>query len=272
MTEPVNPYLTPIRREPEAEPSLASRVPPPPRVPSPRQTRLFGATGVPAIVFGLIWLALGAAITSVAAGRNFEDLVLSIASRKTDGVITSRTIVQNTRVNRVHPTALGFTFSVDGVTHVALSHDLSPPASLAKGKAVRVEYLGFAPDCARIVGTTRATAGYVTLFILVFPSLGVLVLSLAIAARVQRARRARAFRSGVAAIGTIVSYGELRHRRREEPQYEIVWQFVDAAGQTRRGSARADESDFAGEMGVVGREVVVLYDPARPKDNVLYVD
>ena len=144
-------------------------------------------------------------------------------------------------------------------------HDHEP----RPGDGVRVEYVPFAKSISRIEGTTCNEAGYGTVFVLLFPLVGTLLLVFTIRAHL---RRKRAFRDGTPASATVTYNGLDRSTRINGRNPAMIrWSFADPQGKTYTGSlSNMEPSVFFGYP--VESQITVLYLPDDPKTNTLWVE
>jgi hypothetical protein len=143
---------------------------------------------------------------------------------------------------------------------------VEPPA---EGEPIEVEYAAFRPQWSRVAGTTRNAFGWgLGLAPLVVVTLG--AWSLLSAIRSNRGE-VRAFTRGRPVLARVTFRGEdtTVELNRRHP-FVIRWEFRVPTGELVPGSistmSPADLAPFES-----GEELVVLYDPAAPRNNTLYV-
>ena len=255
---------------PSAEEVLSS-IPSPPRTPSDRARRLlfrYAGRQLAMLWIGGIFLALGSVFAVVFCWGLPADLAISLSGRKVRGSVVEARLNTTVRINRRHPVRIRFAYEIDGEPHEASSNTLDPAlVALRPGSPVEVEVSTLNPAWARLEGLTYSPFGYFTAFVLIFPVGGAIVLCYAI--RSNR-REIRAYTYGVPAVGRVVFAGmdtSVRINRRHP--FKVGWEF------------RVDDRVYSGslssmqmtdlEMFMRAQFVPVLYDPAKPQINTIYV-
>jgi hypothetical protein len=140
--------------------------------------------------------------------------------------------------------------------------------ALQPGDEIPIEVAPFHPAWARVSGTTRSWTGYFGLFTVLFPSIGALVLVTAIR---SRRRAIRAFTRGTPTVAKVVFSGQDRsvHINGRHP-FQVVWQFqVD--GKTYEGSVSSMDVFLIQPLSEA-TELIVLYDPADPRANTVFLE
>jgi len=245
-----------------------SVVPPPPRKLSFRSRRLLKSSPVFLLVGG-IFAGVGLVLSLVFCWGLPVDLLLDLDARRITGRVEQSRVNGSVRINSRHPTEVTFTYEVDGRVYQGDSNVLGvDPAALPPGAPVELEVVPSKPEWARVVGTTYSTFGYFTLFVLVFPMIGLSLLAFAL---LSQRRRIRAFVYGRPGLGRVLSL-ELNHAVRINGRhpYKLVWEF-EAEGARYEGSLSSMEREPL-ETLVQEGHVVVLYDPARPRVNTVYAE
>jgi hypothetical protein len=252
-----------------ARPSLAE-VPAAPRRPSLRARRLiFRYTGrqfVLALV-GAIFLVVGLGLLVPFCWGLPSDFAIALSKREVTGQVL-RTQGASYTVNDESPTTVFYRYEYGGQAYESSSDIFaaSPPLEAARG-TVTVELAAFHPAFARIAGTHNSFFGAFSLFVLVFPLLGGLLLTLAIR---SNQREIRAFVHGEPVLAQVVSVGE-DHSTLINGKHPLVisWEFR-VGGEVYAGSLSSMRHLELEEF-LDAQELVVLHDPERPQINTLYV-
>lgn len=251
--------------------TLLEGIPPAPRVPSPRARSLVygyrGSQGVKLLI-GLIFTAVGTILALTLGWGLPLDLALAVAASRTQATVTGTEIVSNVRVNNAHPTRIKYRFKLGGASYDGASSTLdSSMRKLAVGASVPVEYLGAAPDVSRVEGTTVAAMGYVGIVVFVFPAVG---LVFAIGAWVSNRREIRAFSRGRPVVARITYKGaDMNTRVNGRHPFKVEWEFLVDGRPYKGDFSTMERGELAGL--VDGEEVAVLYDPASPSVNTIWV-
>jgi hypothetical protein len=247
-------------------------VPQPPRTPSARARRLiFAYQGGPKVILlvGTTFLAIGSLFAVIFAGQIPSDLAIALSGREASGRVVSAELDLSTRVNGRHPTRVLFTYDFDGREHEAESSGLNARLlALVPNESVPIEVAAIHPAWARVSGTTRSWTGYLGLLTLLFPLIGG---ALPVGAVRSRRRAIRAFTLGTPAQARVVFTGlDTTIRMNGRHPFKVVWQFqVD--DRTYEGSVSSMDS-FLIEPLTRAAELVILYDPANPRVNTVFLD
>jgi hypothetical protein len=160
--------------------------------------------------------------------------------------------------------------------------DAIPPAPREPSPRALQLFFGPGMKIARLIGAIFLAVGcavstilYLSTIPLAFMGIGlvfvVVGLSLFLGATSARRRKERAFRIGEPAAGKVVFLGIDRHTRINGAfPYQLKWEFSAGAG-NYTGSISSMNEQALKELPQNG-EVPVLYDPANPRNNTLYVD
>ena len=220
--------------------------------------------------FGLIALIMGFLVFQIFGQGVPADVAITLFGSKTIGAITSQGPDTRMSVDRVHPTKLDFTFVASGSTLRGRSYALVLPAQLAYTPKVDVEYLAFAPEYARVAGTSRNEGGdSIGWFIGAMVAFG--GTSIGVPWWLMRRKR-RAFERGDVARGTITFVGESGVAINGRSPKKIEWTFTDArTSRAFRGSLSAFMSSDLPAF-TPGDPVSVLYDPDDPTANIVFVE
>lgn len=253
-----------------APPVRLDAIPRAPRSPSANARSLVfayrGSQGV-MLLMGLIFLGVGTLMSTLLCWGLPGDLALALAGAPAQASVVS-TETGNVKINGAYPELLKFRYRVGGASYDGESSTLdSSLRSTPKGAAVRIEYLPFAPEIARVVGTTRSTRGYVTIFLLILPVGGG---AFAFGAWRSNRREIRAFVHGTAVVGQITYQGpDMTVKVNGRHPFKLEWEFQ--VGGTRYTGSFSTMS--RGELGEVANatELAVLYDPSKPAVNTLWV-
>lgn len=261
--------MDPTRARFHGAPRLGD-VPPAPRRPSPLAQRLvlgYQGTQAAARLGGIVFLAVGLALL-VGLGWNVPaDVAIALGGARTTGVVRAVERARNEKVLGQRPWYLTYAYEVDGGSLTDRRTVLEEPP--AAGEPIEVEYATARPQWSRWAGTTRNAFGWGWGLGPggVIATLGALFLFTAV--RSNR-REVRAFVHGRPALARVVFRGE-------DPSVEVNrrhpvvlrWEFRSPAGEPVQGSLSSmDPADLAP---FDGDEVIVLYDPADPRCNTLFV-
>lgn len=259
-------------RSPGAQQLLFQALPKPPRQPSPRAKRLvFSYQGAQSIKLWLggIFVVVGSVVSVALCSAIPSDLVISLSRVSATGQVLSQHVDGSTKVNGRSPTVVQFAYQVAGTHHegVCSTTDEGVLATLAVGGEAQVAYSSLYPAWARLAGTTRSRFGYVGLFALLFPTIGLL---LVVATWRENRREIRAFTWGRPIAARRLSFAEDRSTQMNgRSPWKLAWEF-SVNGQTWTGSlssmAREDLATYA-----ESEQMPVLYLEEDPSVNVLYV-
>ncbi len=253
-----------------ADPLLAT-VPAAPRKPSPRAlSMIFEYDPMQAAlrIAGVLMLLIGL-MTMWAFARGLPtDIAISLFGKTTTGTLVSKKANAKLSVNGRHPVRLRFHYVVSGADYESESSTMHAEPSLDYSRVVDVEYVPFAPELARISGTTFNDAGWSIAAMMVVPIVGACLVAFGVW---KTKRRRRAFIDGVPAVGTITLIGTSNTRINGQRPALLRWSFSDEQGRLFDGSlTRSRSSDFVTYF--EGSRVVVLYDPNDPSANTIYVE
>lgn len=244
-------------------------VPPAPRTPSAEARHLvFGYRGGQGITLavGIGFLVIGLVLSAVFCWGLPVDLAIAMSKRETVGTILRAEADLNTRTSGRRPTQVRFEYEGGGSRWQgeSSSFEIQPNQS----GPVDVEYAGLNPSWGRLEGETYSTFGYLGTLALVLPLLGGLIMSRAI--RSNR-REIRAFVHGRPALARVTFRG-LDHSTAVNGRHPFLmrWEFRTDTGATVHGSISSMELQDIKAFGEA-EQVVVLYDPAEPKNNTIYV-
>ena len=246
-------------------------VPPAPRQPSPAAHRLiFEYRGSQALMLwiGAGLLIMGLGFTTLTCWGLPVDLAIAVGPVRTVGTILSAETNGGLSIGGVHPTHVRYAFESSG-TRWEGECDTFGVAPGQRG-SIRIEHASFSPDWSRVDGETHANSkpGYWALWILVIPGAGAVALALAV--RSNR-REVRAFTHGRAALARITFRGvdgsvDFNGRH----PFLIRWEFRTENGDVHEGSITSMKL-LELEPYAESEELVVLYDPADPRVNTMFV-
>ena len=248
-----------------------SQVPPAPRQPSPRARDLVfayqGSQGVRRTI-GLIFFLMGSVMGVIFNWGVPGDLAIALFGATAKGTVTGTEILTSVSVNKRHPQITHFTFKYEGATYEGSSSTLSYVAGQpTAGTPVSVELFPLAPSISRVLGTTRSSTGYVTLFVLIFPLVGG---SLAFSAYRENQREIRAFIHGTPTLARVTFQGaDTTAKVNGRHPYKIEWQ-LQVGPSVYKGSLSHMEPGAIADL-AAGGQILVLYDPENPGTNTVYV-
>lgn len=246
-----------------------NEVPPAPRTPSPEARHLVfgyrGGQGVMLLV-GIGFLVIGLILSTVFCWGLPVDAAILFSKRETTGTILHAETNLSTKVNGRRPTAVRFEYEGGGQRWQGESDTFEIKAD--QTGPVAVEYAALNPSWGRLAGETYSTFGYLGLLTLLFPALGALITRHAV--RSNR-REIRAFTHGRPVLARVTFRG-LDHSTSVNGRHPFLmrWEFRTDTGANGHGSISSMELQDIKAFGEA-EQVVVLYDPADPKANTLYV-
>lgn len=251
-------------------PPRLDQVPPPPRRPSPLARRLvFAYQGTQAAlrVAGIVFTVAGLALL-VPLGWNLPvDAAVAVGGAEVTGVVRSVERARRERILGQRPWYVAYAYEVDGLPLDGEATVLvePPPA----GAPIELEVVPSRPRWSRVAGRTRNVFGWGWgLAPLLLVALGVSGLAKAIG---SNRREVRAFVHGRPVLARVTFRGQdpTVELNRRHP-FVVRWEFQAPTGERVEGSLSsmeaADLQPFEG-----AEQVVVLYDPADPRCNTLYV-
>ena len=155
-----------------------------------------------------------------------------------------------------------FSFAVDGKEHHGFSY--ATGLGLSPGSAVTVEFVPGKPDVARIQGMRTNIFGPGVLFVVIFPLIGLGVLS---AGLVRGINAGRLLTRGVVTTGRLLIKESTRMNVNRRPIYQFTFTFLTSDGQSSTATARG----FAERFQETAAEQMV-YDPSRPQRELVLKD
>lgn len=243
--------------------ALLASVPKAPRVPSKEARRLVLAFAGPqrVMLYGCLFflLAGGLMCAFFESPRAVGDLLLDQHSVEVPGVVDSVEVGMRSR--RHQPVYCARFHSEDDML---VGRSCERGGSFQPGERVVLERRG---DLARIRGTTLIPIGPVGGLPLLFPLAGAVGLLFVVRANLRESRAARA---GIPILARVTYFGDGKPVRKQgPPPTELRWSFI-VRGERYEGLLSLDhasEFDFLPSRDVI----VVLYDPAAPGINTVYV-
>lgn len=245
-----------------------NEVPPAPRTPSPEARHLVfgyrGSQGVMLIV-GIGFLAIGLLIATVFCWGLPVDAAIALSGREATGTILSAETDHSVAVNGRRPTTVRFEYEAGGSRWQgeAVTFSIQP----GQTGPVDVEYTSLYPAWGRLSGETYSSFGYLALLSLLFPGIGGLIVHYAV--RSNR-REIRAFTYGRPVLARVTFRG-LDHSTKVNGRHPFLmrWEFRTEAGvfQGSITSLKLLDIKAFGDA----EQIVILYDPADPRSNTLYV-
>lgn len=222
------------------------------------------------LIFGLAFLLFGSIFPVVFGWGLPVDLAIAVSGTTVQGKGLDARVNRSVRINRAHPTIVRFSYEMEGqrYTGEVSTFDDAAIAAGNSGGSLSVEVARLNPSWARVEGTTNAAFGYIGLFTLIFPLVGLAMFAGAV--RSNR-REVAAFTHGVPTRATVVYSGPDTTTKINGRHPRIVrWRF-ELDGREYTGSLSGFELGSL-EALVEGEEVPVLYLPENPSINTLYVD
>jgi hypothetical protein len=221
------------------------------------------------LIIGVIFVVTGLPIGLAFSSPALIDVALDLTGERCEAEVLAAELQSNVRINHRHPTEIRFRCTAGGVGYESTSSTLDDElvARATPGARVEAEVLP-SLSVGRVKGTTYATMGYLGLLFFLHPIVGSVLVFVAV--RSNR-RESRAFVHGKAVRGRVVRREEDRNTRMNRRRPWIVgWEF-EVDGQRYEGSlSNMDKAEL--ERGIPTSEVVVLYDPERPRVNTAYVE
>ncbi|MFP2930685.1 hypothetical protein ACLESO_36900 [Pyxidicoccus sp. 3LG] len=243
--------------------ALLASVPRAPRVPSKGARRLVLAFAGPqrVVLYSYLFflLAGGLSCAFLESHRTLGDLLLDLSSFEVPGVVDSVEVGMRSR--RHAPVYCARFHSEDGGL---VGRSCERGGRFEPGQSVVLESRG---SQTRIRGTTLSPIGRVGGLMLLFPLAGAVGLLLVVRAN---HRESRAARVGIPILARVTYFGAGKPVRKEgPPPTELRWSFI-VRGERYEGLLSLDSAydfDFLPSRDVI----VVLYDPAAPAINTVYV-
>lgn len=218
---------------------------------------------------GLVALIMGVVVFRIFGPNVPSDVAITLFGSKTAGTITSRGVDGRMSVDHVHPTRFEFSYVVSGSALNGHSYVLVVPPQLGYTTKADVEYLSFAPEYARLAGTTRNEGGDdIGWFMGAMIAFG--SASIGVPWWLMRRKR-RAFERGAVARGTITFAGKSAVSINGAHPHKIAWTFTDQRNRTFDGALSAFMSSDLPAF-TEGDAVTILYDERDPTVNIVFIE
>ena len=247
-------------------------IPPAPRAPSRKARQLiFAYVGAQKVMLmvGAVFLGIGLIVSLPFCWGIPVDIAIDLGHQEVSGTIRSARLNRNVRINKQHPTTISFAYRVNGREYEDSADTLEDGIIEAAqpGSTFPIQVAKLNPAWARLRGESNSWTGYFGLIILFFPALGATIMGFTI--RSNR-REIRAFRHGRPVLAKVTSRGQnTRVSVNGRHPFEIAWEFqVD--GEIYSGSL-SSMSMLAMEDLMAKHQLPVLYDPANPRINTVYI-
>ena len=217
------------------------------------------------LLVGIGFLVLGLALATVFCWGLPVDAAIGLSRQESWGTILRAETNASVKVSGRRPTRVRFQYEAGGTqwTGEANSFAVKP----GQTGPVQVEYASLNPAWGRLTGETYATFGYLGALSLLFPALGAL---LALSAIRSNRREIRAFTIGLPALARVTFRG-LDHSTKVNGRHPFLmrWEFMTDRG-VFKGSITSLKLVDIKAFGEAD-QIVVLYDPADPKANTIFV-
>ena len=205
--------------------------------------------------FGLVFVRIFLPATDLSAGLS-DDTVRKMAQV----VGVDRTNFAQGKQSSIPIWQIRYAYDVDELPYEAESFVPSRRAP-SVGESIAIDYERNAPHESLAVGGQARPFGPATLFVLIFPLIGGILL---LVMWRRAGRRIRLLRHGVLSNALIKSREPTNVRVNERPVYRIDLEFVDQAGIARSASTRTHLTER------LDREVEpLLYAPDKPTETQL---
>lgn len=205
------------------------------------------------------WIILG-------VGLAFSSVFLRISEPLFNDPFAGQVNTLEGRVSKVESTsaevngatvqAVHFEYAIGDRARQGISYTTGAVPDI--GASVTVEYVRGQPTTSRIRGMRTALFPAVTGLVLIFPTIGVLLLLLGVA---QGWRRVGLLQNGLLARGRIVDSRPTNTKINNQRVHELTFEFVDAANQQRKGVVRTHRLHAVTDE----PEEVLLYEPDGPR-------
>jgi hypothetical protein len=244
-------------------------VPPAPRTPSPEAHRLiFGYQSnqrMKIIIGGLI-LGIGLILAVVLCWGVPGELAITLNPRTTKGAILQAEPDRSFRIGTGKPTLVRFSYEGGG-THYegeSGSFDIAP----GQTGSVQVQYSDWFPGWGRLAGGNYSAFGFWSLLVLVVPLAGWIILRRAVR---SNHKEIRTFTHGRPVMARVTFRGQ-DHSVSIEGQHPFLmrWEFKTDSGALHHGAISSMNLLDIKAFGEA-EQIVVLYDPADPRLNTIFI-
>ncbi len=148
-----------------------------------------------------------------------------------------------------------YAYSVEGVPYEDEAFAYNVPFN--RGDAVTIEFDGDNPERSRIPGMRRRAFGYGTLFVLIFPMIGLILVGVGLK---RKLRLMRLLQVGEFATGRLSGQEATNVTVNDNTVYKLTFTFRDDRGMERHTTIKAHELDrFTDD-----EEEPLLFDPGQP--------
>ncbi len=249
---------------------LLAAVPPSPRQPSARARKLvFGYRGSQGakLILGIVFTLMGLLFTAIFCWGVPVDVYLLAAGKQVEGAVVGTEVQTHITVNDEHPTLISFTYELDGKlfqgSSSSLDYELIDRAQ--PGAKLPVEAAG---GFARVKGTTYAAFGYLPMFVLIFPVVGLFFL---ISTVRSNRREIEAFVNGIPTLARVVYSGQdFSVKVNGRSPFKVAWEFNAQDGKVYKGELTSmDRAELDGLIDA--QDIPVVYLREDPKTNTAYV-
>lgn len=196
------------------------------------------------------------------ANADYSFITFRGALGRATGTIT-RVVDTNAKENRSTVRANHFEYSVAGERLQGVSY--STGRQVEPGDKVLVEYLEREPQRARISGQRTGTFSPAVMFVLLFPTIGLILVIVGVR---WGNKRARLLREGVFTTGVLKSKTATNTRVNNRRVYELIFEFTARDGRRCEAKARTSLTARLEDE----REEPLLYNPDKPEDATMLDD
>lgn len=247
-----------------------------PRTPSPRAHHLifkYQGSELVTLIIGIVFTLIGSLVSAVFGYELFANGLIASSPMTTRATPKDTYIQNNVKINGVRPTCLQYVYVVDETEYENSFCSVDISAHRIQKEAVfdgfvEVEYASFAPSISTVKGFSSGPFGWIGVFPLLFPIIG---LTLVVVSIRHNRSEIYAFRYGVITKGSITYRGHDRSTKMNgRHPYLLQWEFV-VGDQTYTGKITSMTTHLFGPLWQ-SRDVYVLYDEKNPRRNTVYLD
>lgn len=246
-------------REPTAYAPPPAPLPQPPRF-VPASLRLGLWFGGFYNQFGWFFFGFGMIFYWVfAANADFESIYFYVSDVETAPGVVAETEVLNYKVNKKSVHRIDYRFTVAGVERRGTSY--TTDSNFGAGAKATIEYPAGNPDVSRIQGAGSAPMPIWALFVVIFPMIGLIFMSVGF----RRGRNAaRLLADGIPAVGSRVREEITNVKINNRPVIKYFYEFSAGDGNIYEASASTHLPET-----LAASEQQLLYNPANPGDATL---